>query len=339
MTDATTEKPLSKSEFNNVHLQEIGHSAGMGLAISNFAEAEKFANLMSISNFVPKHLRGKPADCLAILLQAKRWGDMDPFAVAQKTYFVNDGMAYEAQLVNAIICSRAPIKGRPDLEWKGDGENLECTVSATFVGEDRPKLFTAKMKTITTKSSPLWKQQPAQQIAYFALRAWARLYCPDILLGVYTREERQDMIDITPGDGPTAASTIENELRDEAARERGTKPNVTEVVDQTTGEVTDHPALQDMLAEISASLNEDVLNYKAKAAMDAYGTDPNSAAAIALAKKERKAKLANPPATPAASQANPAQPASSGDGSARGLFGETVPGKKPEADQPATAPA
>jgi hypothetical protein len=48
MTDATTEKSLSKSEFNNVQLQEIGHSSGMGLAISSFAEAEKFANLMSI---------------------------------------------------------------------------------------------------------------------------------------------------------------------------------------------------------------------------------------------------------------------------------------------------
>ena len=75
-----------------------------------FAEAEKFANLISVSNFAPKYLRGKPADCLAVLLQSLRW-EMDPFAVAQKTYFVNDGMAYEAQLINAISISRAPING------------------------------------------------------------------------------------------------------------------------------------------------------------------------------------------------------------------------------------
>lgn len=34
---------------------------------------------------VPKHLQGKPADCLAITMQASRWG-MDPFVVGQNAF-------------------------------------------------------------------------------------------------------------------------------------------------------------------------------------------------------------------------------------------------------------
>jgi len=237
---------MSKSNFNNVQLTTIENTGGLKLAITTFAEAEKFATLMSVSNFVPKHLRGKPADCLAVLLQSMRW-EMDPFAVAQKTYFVNDGMGYEAQLVAAIICSRAPIKARPDIEWKGEGENLECKVTATFRGEERPKSFTGKMKTITTRNSPLWKQQPEQQLAYFTLRAWARLYCSDVIMGVYTKEEREEMIDITPQ--PSAARAIEDELRTEVAQQPH-GPSTGEIIEQPK-ETAAGLTLQDWLNEIA----------------------------------------------------------------------------------------
>lgn len=186
-----TEETMPKKEFQNVQLQEVDQRGGMRLALNNFAELEKFSHFMALSNFVPKHLRAKQADCLAVLLQSMRW-EMDPFAVAQKTYFVNDGMAYEAQLVNAIVLSRAQLKSRPKITWSGEGEGLKCKVEAMFIGEEETREFEAEIKTITTRNSPLWKQQPKQQLAYFALRAWARLYCPDVLMGVYTKDEVED---------------------------------------------------------------------------------------------------------------------------------------------------
>ena len=48
-----------------------------------------FANLMADSQVtVPAHLAGKPADCMAIVMQAMQWG-MNPYAVAQKTHLVS----------------------------------------------------------------------------------------------------------------------------------------------------------------------------------------------------------------------------------------------------------
>ena len=44
----------------------------------------QFAAQMAESRVsIPQHLVGKPADCLAVAMQAAEWG-MNPFAVAQK---------------------------------------------------------------------------------------------------------------------------------------------------------------------------------------------------------------------------------------------------------------
>lgn len=157
----------------------------------NMAELVKFSDLMAASNFVPKHLRGRSGDCLAVAMQAMRWG-MDPFAVANKTYFVNDGAppAFEAQLVAAVVNGSSALSGRLRYQWEGDGDKLRCTVTG-FLRADLsdPKIRTVHIARITTKNSPLWKQDPEQQLGYYATRAWARLYAPDVLMGVYTPDE------------------------------------------------------------------------------------------------------------------------------------------------------
>lgn len=251
-----TDDTMPKKDFQQVQLHAVEHSGGMKLAFNNFAELEKFSHFMALSNFVPKHLRQKQADCLAVLLQSMRW-EMDPFSVAQKTYFVNDGMAYEAQLVNAIILSRAPLKARPKLKWSGEGENLKCEVSATFIGEDEPAVFEAELKTITTRNSPLWKQQPKQQLGYFATRSWARLYCPDVLMGVYTKEEMEDVkgyfgadnaLDVTPKNANTL-DDISNQIR---AEKQGDS-KVNEAFDPETGEIVDRGAADSSPPEVKPS--------------------------------------------------------------------------------------
>lgn len=248
----TTEETMSKKDFQSVKMRDVDNGGGLRLALNSFAELEKFSHFMALSNFVPKHLRGKQADCLAVLLQSMRW-NMDPFAVAQKTYFVNDGMAYEAQLVNAIILARAPLKNRPKITWEGEGDTLTCTVSATFEGDDEPQVFTAENKTISTRNSPLWKQQPKQQLAYFATRAWARIYCPDVLMGIYTKEEFEDTsmhigadnaIDITAASAMVMdmqsaiaadkeASPEEKKKRTKRAKEAGADPETGELPPET----------------------------------------------------------------------------------------------------------
>jgi hypothetical protein len=135
---------------------------------------------------------------MMVLQQAMRWG-MDPYAVANKAYFVNDMVAYEAQLVNAVVNTSGEIIGRLKIEFEGDTnggekkETLICRVRGRLVADpDEERILVQEFKRVETRKSPLWKVNPQQQLGYFTTRAWARLYCPEVLLGVYTPDEVEE---------------------------------------------------------------------------------------------------------------------------------------------------
>ncbi|MGV4013072.1 MULTISPECIES: RecT family recombinase [Citrobacter freundii complex] len=170
--------------------------------VQALGQLTSFAELMAQSAVtVPKHLAGNPADCMAIVMQAMQWG-MNPYAVAQKTHLVNGVLGYEAQLVNAVISSSSAIVGRFHYEYGGDWEKIAgkkdgrdelglfIQVGAVLRGEEEitwgEPIYLAD---ITTRNSPLWKTAPKQQIAYLAVKYWARLYCPEVILGVYSPDE------------------------------------------------------------------------------------------------------------------------------------------------------
>lgn len=191
--DAGNENPLAKFDaamLKGIESTELTTTGGAFLP-QTLGEAMEVAKLMASSNFVPPHLRGKAGDCLAVVMQSSRWG-MDPFAVASKTYFVQERMAYEAQLVMAVLNSKAPLVGRLHFDYEGEGANLVCICTGFLRGDDRPKVVRQEFNTITTKNSPLWKTAPRQQLAYLTGRMWARLHCPEVLMGVYTEDELRD---------------------------------------------------------------------------------------------------------------------------------------------------
>jgi len=175
-------------------------------------QLQQFAQVMSEGVVaIPQHLRGKPADCLAVTMQAAQWG-MNPYAVAQKTHIVNGALGYEAQLVNAVVSSSNLLSSRINYSWSGDwskctGKNdksdlLSVTVSAVIKGESEPRELTISMAQAGVRNSPLWEQDPKQQLAYLCTKRWARLHAPDVLLGVYTPDELDETPrgerDITP---------------------------------------------------------------------------------------------------------------------------------------------
>ncbi|EME0707540.1 recombinase RecT [Salmonella enterica] len=244
-----------------------------------------FANLMADSQVtVPAHLAGKPADCMAIVMQAMQWG-MNPYAVAQKTHLVNGVLGYEAQLVNAVIASSSAIHGRFHYRYGGDwerctrtqeitrdknGKNGKYTVTERVRGwtdEDEIGLFVQVgailrgeseitwgeplyLSSVVTRNSPLWVSNPKQQIAYLGVKYWARLYCPEVILGVYSPdeiEEREEKIinpvqnaqnitmqDITADPPQTSSTQIAGADTDAVADEFRTRINSAETLEDAT---------------------------------------------------------------------------------------------------------
>ncbi|WP_237929939.1 RecT family recombinase [Buttiauxella sp. S19-1] len=192
--------------------------------VGALTQLTSFANLMADSTVaVPEHLVGKPADCMAIVMQAMQWG-MNPYAVAQKTHLVSGKLGYEAQLVNAVISSSNAISGRFHYEYGGDWSKCSSTKEITVKKKGRNGEYSSTervrgwsdadevglyirvgavlrgekeitwgekihLSSVVIRNSPLWVSNPKQQIAYLALKYWSRLYCPDVILGVYTPDE------------------------------------------------------------------------------------------------------------------------------------------------------
>lgn len=263
--------------------QEPSHNAAaLILDPTSMKSMTDLATMMaSGKTTVPAHLKSNAADCMAIVLQAMQW-QMNPFAVAQKTFIVNGGaLSYEAQLVNAVITSKAPTVDRLHYEWFGDWDKIvgnfkEVTstkkfdddgqpkkyrfpnwdikdekglgvkVWATFKGETEPRVLTTLMTQARTRNSTLWADDPQQQIAYLATKKWARLYCPDVILGVYTPDELDDNynareIDITPA-GERPPSDKPSDLG-AAAVPTGDSSNETEALYGELMEIAKHKGI------------------------------------------------------------------------------------------------
>lgn len=125
---------------------------------------------------------------------------MSPFSVANKSYSVNNRIAFESQLIQAVILQRAPIKGRLSYEYTGEGDKRRCKVAAVLAdGSGSVEYETPEFGRIQPKNSPLWKTDPDQQLAYFAGRSLCRRHFPDVLLGVYERDEMAAAQPIQPG--------------------------------------------------------------------------------------------------------------------------------------------
>lgn len=193
-TEIATQQPQS-TPLSAVGMSRDG--TRFSIAPENLGEVVKFAEVMSRADIaIPKHLRGNPGACMAVTLQALGW-QMDPFMVASKSYSVSDRIAYEAQLIAAVVNTRSGIKGRLRYAFEGEGAELRCTVSGELDGEECVYV-SPKVGQITTKNSPLWKTDPQQQLGYYGARSWARRHCPEVILGVYDREEAEEFKDVTP---------------------------------------------------------------------------------------------------------------------------------------------
>jgi hypothetical protein len=191
---------------------EIGATLG-GVVVQSIADLETISLRLARGLVaVPAHCRDQPGVCFALCMQALEWG-MPIMSVINKSYVPRGGdrIGFESQLIHAVIERNAPIKGRLRYEIVGEGDARRCKVWATFEGEQKPHEYTSETLAnlhpgrVTkdgikyVKGSPLWDGSPEVQLFYSASRQWARLFCPDVLLGAYSPEEIESQpIDVTP---------------------------------------------------------------------------------------------------------------------------------------------
>jgi len=171
-----------------------------------FDMLQRQAKMFSTSSLVPKDFQGNLANCAIGINIAKRLG-ADPFMVLQNIDIIHGRPSFRATFLIAMVNASGrfePLQfdmqgteGKPDracIAWaksKSDGSKLEG-----------PKitLEMAKSEGWSTKSGSKWLTMPELMLRYRAAAFFARLYAPDITLGMMTVEEATDIVerDITP---------------------------------------------------------------------------------------------------------------------------------------------
>ncbi len=229
---SSTEIALASPSYPVAAAQQMG-GRDLILDAGNLNAIMTVAGIMAESRqAVAKCLRGNKGACMAVAMQAMRW-NMDPFALATKVYTTDtEGpISYEGQAIIAALNNSPLLATRLAFRWEGawekiigkfewresklkkdaegnpkrylaqtwgdkDEEGLCVIVSALLVGEKEPRELRLYMKQARVRNSPLWVEDPRQQLAYLGGRRWGRIHAPDVIMGVYTRDEISETIDM-----------------------------------------------------------------------------------------------------------------------------------------------
>lgn len=206
-------------------------------SLQSFQLMQRAANLLSNSTLVPAAYRAwdekkgveNPsalANCVVALNMSQRMG-ADPLMVMQNLYIVEGRPSWSSQWIIAAIngCGRfSPLRfelkdlGPKEVEYevtkwvdrqrvtskhKAMVQNYECVAWAvekeTGQRIDSPKVSIemAVKEGWYGKSGSKWQTMPEVMLRYRTASFFGKLYAPELLMGLQTVEEAQDIIDVS----------------------------------------------------------------------------------------------------------------------------------------------
>lgn len=173
-----------------------------------FTQLMRASAMFAKSELVPAQFRGRPQDCFIALDLACRL-EINPYMVFQNMYVVHGRPGLQAQFVIALMNRHGPFEGPVEYEYKGHGKTRACTAYAVLSGSKRRCEATVDWCMVEAegwnkKNGSKWLTMPDQMFSYRAAAFLARKYCPEVLMGMQTVEELEDIKEEKP-----ATNTVE----------------------------------------------------------------------------------------------------------------------------------
>lgn len=160
-----------------------------------FRNALDMANVLSRSQLVPPHFRGKPEDVLAGILLAESMGE-NPLTVLQNVHFVGGKPGFAATFLIALANKSTVFDGGLRFITSGQGVDLAVTcwsiIRATGERVERTVSLAMARADGWAKNSK-YASLPEQMLSYRAATFLIRLYAPGILLGYRPTDELEDI--------------------------------------------------------------------------------------------------------------------------------------------------
>lgn len=163
----------------------------------SFNQMVRVSSALSRSTLVPQNYQGKPEDCLIAFDMANRMG-INPLFVMQNLYVVKGKPAWSGQACMALInASHRFVNVKHNYFGTEGKDDRGCFVSAdrADTGEhlEGVKVTMQMAKNEGWTSNPKWRNMPELMLAYRSAAFFARVYCPDMLMGCQTDDEVNDV--------------------------------------------------------------------------------------------------------------------------------------------------
>jgi len=169
----------------------------MSVSIEKFqpqslAELEKLAAMIAVSQFAPKQMAGKPADCAIAIMMGAEIG-LAPLQALQNIAVVNGKPSVYGDAVLALIRASGMCEYFTET-MSDDGQVATAKTRRKGETAEEVRSFSiedAKKAQLWGKQGP-WTQYPRRMLQMRARGFLARDVYPDCLKGLITREEAED---------------------------------------------------------------------------------------------------------------------------------------------------
>jgi hypothetical protein len=162
-----------------------------------FGEIGTIAKVLAESSVIPIEYQKNIPNVLIALEMAIRL-KTSPVQVMQNLYVVNGRPSWSSPYIAGVINASGRYKHELKFELSGKGESLACYAWTTTKDGDRLEgpIITWEMANAegwTTRNGSKWKTMPEVMIRYRAASFFGRLYCNDLIMGIYAEEETAAM--------------------------------------------------------------------------------------------------------------------------------------------------
>lgn len=180
-----------------------------------FDTVARRAMAMAKATVIPRSYQNNPGNCMIAMEFADRMG-VPTLAVMQNLHVIDGRPSWASAFLIAGInqCGRfSPIRYR----FSGEGDDYGCHAEA--VDRETGEVLTgtritramAKAEGWWDKRGSKWKTMPDQMFRYRAAAFWARVYAPELTVGLLTQEEAEDIRPRRSAHAQSVAAALDSE--------------------------------------------------------------------------------------------------------------------------------
>lgn len=175
--------------------------------VQRFELEQRKAKAFSLSAFFPKHLLGQGPNAAQISVAnativydiAYRM-NLSPLEVAQSIFIIRGKPSFETKFLVARLNSSGLLKGRLNTIVSKDGQSAYCEAidaqTGTVLRGTTITMEMARREGWLSKDGSKWQTMPTLMLKYRAQSFFINEFFPEVRLGLRTKEEVQDIVEV-----------------------------------------------------------------------------------------------------------------------------------------------